>query len=143
MKQRYEENDALYVHGSPCEPTREYVYPRDATVASKMVKIFEAFHHICFVGHTHMPGVFTEDFRFFGPRELEQPYKIPQGKKVLINVGSVGQPRDNDPRACYLIWDGKAVIWRRLAYDYQKTANKIFAEEGLDRTLGRRLIMGR
>ncbi len=143
MKQLHTEHNALYVHGSPCEPTREYIYPREAGDPSKMGRIFEAFENVCFVGHTHMPGVFTEDLRFLRPEEMGYLYRLPKGKKVLINVGSVGQPRDSDPRACYLIWDGKAVVWRRLEYDCEKTAQKIFAVEGLDRSLGARLRTGR
>jgi len=143
MKHEYEENGVVYVHGSPCEPTREYIYPREALMASKMERIFAAFETVCFVGHTHMPGVFTPDLRFLRPEELGHLYRIPRDHKVLINVGSVGQPRDGDPRACYLIWDGKAVVWRRLSYDAEKTAQKIFAIEGLDRTLGVRLRTGK
>ena len=143
MKQQYEENGVTYVHGSPCEPTREYIYPREAIMASKMERIFGAFQTVCFVGHTHMPGVFTQDLQFLRPEDVGFLYRIPKGKKVLINVGSVGQPRDSDPRCCYLIWDGKAVVWRRLKYDVEKTAQKIFDIEDLDRTLGVRLRTGR
>ena len=143
MKHEYEENGVVYVHGSPCEPTREYIYPREAIMGSKMGRIFEAFQTVCFVGHTHMPGVFTPDLQFLRPEDLGHLYRIPRDHKVLINVGSVGQPRDGDPRACYLIWDGKAVVWRRLSYDTEKTAQKIFAIEGLDRTLGVRLRTGK
>ena len=143
MKYTHEEHEALYVHGSPCEPTREYIYPREALAASKMERIFAAFSRVSFVGHTHMPGVFTEDLQFLRPEDVGYLYRIPKNQKVLINVGSVGQPRDNDPRCCYLIWDGKAVVWRRLAYDTEKTVQKILAAEGLDRTLGIRLRTGR
>jgi diadenosine tetraphosphatase ApaH/serine/threonine PP2A family protein phosphatase len=143
MHQRHEQDDALFVHGSPCEPTREYIYPREATDPEKMGRVFAAFEHICFVGHTHIPGVFTEDLKFLTPTDVDGLFRIPKGRKVLINVGSVGQPRDYDPRACYLIWDGKAVVWRRLEYDCEKTAQKIFATNGLDRSLGSRLRTGR
>lgn len=143
MKQTYEENDALYVHGSPCEPTREYIYPRDAMDAEKMERIFSAFTHVCFVGHTHIPGIFTQDLQFIRPEDAELPYRIPKNRKVLINVGSVGQPRDYNPRACYVIWDGKAVVWRRLSYDYEKTAQKIIATDELDKSLANRLRFGR
>jgi diadenosine tetraphosphatase ApaH/serine/threonine PP2A family protein phosphatase len=63
----------------------------------------------------------------------------------MVNVGSVGQPRDEDNRACYVILDHdlKRLYFRRIAYDFESTIKKIYAEQALDRMLGDRLRTGR
>jgi diadenosine tetraphosphatase ApaH/serine/threonine PP2A family protein phosphatase len=65
--------------------------------------------------------------------------------KAMINVGSVGQPRDGNPRSCYVILDTdqRKVTYVRLEYDVQKTRQKIYAVEDLDNMLGDRLLSGR
>ena len=67
------------------------------------------------------------------------------GEKALANVGSVGQPRDDDSRSCYAILDTeeKTITYRRVEYDIEKTANKIYAEPDLSDALGDRLKHGR
>ena len=61
----------------------------------------------------------------------------------MINVGSVGQPRDGDPRSCYAIFDEEKVEFRRVTYDVEKTIQAIEAEPELDDFLGYRLREGR
>ena len=61
----------------------------------------------------------------------------------MINVGSVGQPRDNDPRACYVILDDDRMLFRRLEYPIDIVSEKIYATESLDNMLGDRLHAGR
>jgi hypothetical protein len=61
----------------------------------------------------------------------------------MINVGSVGQPRDSDPRTCYVILDGNRVVFRRLEYPINVVSEKIYAIENLDNMLGDRLFAGR
>jgi predicted phosphodiesterase len=94
----------LFVHGSPRNPLSEYIFPEDIYNHRKMERLFQLVEQYCFQGHTHVPGVFTEGFQFFSPEEIDFEYTLGEGK-VMINVGSVGQPRDGDPRACYLILD--------------------------------------
>ena len=67
-----------------------------------MEKIFALIQRYSFQGHTHVPGVFTEDCRFLSPDEIDYQYRLGD-QKAMVNVGSVGQPRDGDPRACYVI----------------------------------------
>jgi len=142
MPRVYSGNGIMLVHGSPSDPTREYIYTTDCRNPNKMERIFSQFEHLCFVGHTHMPGVWTEDMSFFSPQELNDYYRIgPQ--KTVINVGSVGQPRDGDPRACYALFDGAAVRFVKVAYDFEKTISKIHAVDELDQSLGDRLRDGR
>lgn len=64
--------------------------------------------------------------------------------KAMINVGSVGQPRDNDPRSCYVIVeDFETVRYRRIQYDVKTTCDKIYNIPDLDNFLGDRLLVGR
>lgn len=146
MKKRVRENKILYVHASPRQPTREYIMPNDSKDSFKMNSIFEEMLscQLCFVGHTHIPGIFLEDYSFFCAAELNHSLDLSNypGKKI-INVGSVGQPRDRDPRACYLLFDGQSIQWIRLKYDYQLTHNKIVKTGVLSPRYGDRLKEGR
>ena len=94
----------LFVHGSPRNPLSEYIFPEDIYNHRKMERLFQLVERYCFQGHTHVPGVFTEGFQFYAPEEIEHQYTLGDAK-VMVNVGSVGQPRDGDPRACYVILD--------------------------------------
>ena len=94
----------LFVHGSPRNPLSEYIFPEDIYNHRKMERLFQLVERYCFQGHTHVPGVFTEGYQFFAPEEIDHEYTLGEGK-MMVNVGSVGQPRDGDSRACYLILD--------------------------------------
>jgi diadenosine tetraphosphatase ApaH/serine/threonine PP2A family protein phosphatase len=138
----------LFVHGSARHPLNEYVFPEDVYNERKMERIFQLVSHYCFQGHTHVPGVFTEDYKFFSPTDMGHRYQFDQSKAV-VNVGSVGQPRDGDWRACYVILetddDGgpPKMEYRRVEYDVETTVKKIHAIPELDRFLGDRLRDGR
>ena len=107
-----------------------------------MERLFMLVEQACFEGHTHVPGVFTEGLEFFSPMEIEDGYVIGDGK-VIVNVGSVGQPRDGDPRACYVLLDDNRITYRRVEYPFQETAEKIFRIRQLDDHFGNRLTEGR
>ena len=96
------ENGFLFVHGSARNPLNEYVFPEDIYNQRKMEKIFSLIEQHCFQGHTHVPGVFTQSLNFFSPEEINGVYRLGD-EKTMINVGSVGQPRDGDPRSCYVV----------------------------------------
>jgi predicted phosphodiesterase len=138
---RREEN-VLFVHGSARNPLNEYVFPEDIYNQRKMERVFALVDRHCFQGHTHIPGIFTESLSFLSPEEIDQRYEL-TAEKALINVGSVGQPRDGDPRACYVLFDGKAVQYRRVPYEFEKTIAKIYPIPELDNFLGDRLREGR
>ena len=157
----------MMVHGSPRRPVNEYLFPEDVyTNPSKILSNFERLgdeHMACLVGHTHVPGVFLDDPFFDPPDELPDLniYSITSEEKAIINVGSVGQPRDRDPRLCYAVFyeegetpegyeppdvdDGYCVTveFVRLEYDIEKSARKIFDIPELDDFLGSRLYEGR
>jgi diadenosine tetraphosphatase ApaH/serine/threonine PP2A family protein phosphatase len=142
-----DETPVLFVHGSPRRPLREYIFPRDTRNRDKMADIFSRFPRLCFVGHSHVPGVYTEDLRYTHPSELEflKIYHFEDEQKAVVNVGSVGQPRDSDPRACYvtLTDEADAIVFRRVKYDVEATRNRIYETPGLDNSLGDRLVEGR
>ena len=136
----------LAVHGSPRRPINEYIFPDDAmNAADKMKQIFDQIDGVAIVGHTHVPGVFTDEPDFYPPDEIgdEDRYKFIEGEKAIINVGSVGQPRDLDPRASYAIMDGQSVTFHRVEYDIEQTAEKIRAVPELNNWLADRLFEGR
>jgi predicted phosphodiesterase len=136
------ENGTLFVHGSARNPLNEYVFPEDTYNPRKLEKIFSLIERHCFQGHTHIPGVFTEDCKFLRPDDIGSRYVLGTGK-AMINVGSVGQPRDGDSRSCYVVLDENTVNFRRVEYPLEKTVEKIYAVPELDNFLGDRLREGR
>lgn len=142
LPRTHREGDLLFVHGSARNPLNEYVFPEDVYNGRKMEKIFSMIQGHCFQGHTHVPGVFTADGRFHSPADVGNRFHL--GKtKSMINVGSVGQPRDADSRASYVVLDDHEVQFRRVEYAVEKTIEKIFAIPELDNFLGERLREGR
>lgn len=141
LPRSYTEGDFLFVHGSPREPTNEYVFPEDVYNQRKMAALFERVERYCMQGHTHIPGVFTHR-EFLTPEDLQYEYVLGP-EQVMVNVGSVGQPRDGDPRACYVILDPPRVTFRRVSYPFENTIRKIYSEPDLDNMLGDRLRSGR
>lgn len=139
------EGNLLFVHGSPRGPTNEYVMPEDSQNQKKMEKLFSLVPRLCFQGHTHVPGVFTTAGEFVRPAAMEEGvYDVSDpGKRLMINVGSVGQPRDLDPRSCYVVLDPQQVTFHRVEYDIEETVAQIEAEPELDNFLGYRLREGR
>lgn len=144
LPRRHDEGRFVFVHGSPRDPTNEYVFPEDIYERHKMDALFNRIEKFCFQGHTHMPGVFVEKGDFLPPEECDYQYELNE-RKAMINVGSVGQPRDGDPRACYVILDDDAdkIIYRRVDYPVTVTRQKIYEIPDLDNMLGDRLIAGR
>lgn len=142
LPRTHREGDIMFVHGSPRSPLNEYVFPEDIYNQRKIERIFGFIQKYCFQGHTHVPGVFTENFRFYSPGEISNRYTLGE-QKLMINVGSVGQPRDSDPRCSYVILDGNEVEFRRVDYNPADTRQKILAIADLDDFLGDRLLEGR
>ena len=138
------EEGTLFVHASPRRPINEYIFPDDVVSApSKMTAIFDRFTDRCFVGHTHVTGIFTDEPDFYPPGDLGGAYKWGTDDKVIVNPGSVGQPRDRDPRASYAIMDDEQIEFFRVEYDVHTVAEKIQAISDLSDFLGQRLLEGR
>lgn len=132
----------LGVHASPRDPVEEYVLTLPTALAVFSASEFS----VCLIGHTHVPGAFVlgDDGRVgFQALRPGAATSLAGTSRYLINVGSVGQPRDGDPRASYLLFDAAArtVTLRRVAYPVSITQEKI-AARGLPETLARRLARG-
>ena len=131
---------ATLVHATPLHPeTWDYlISPRDGEAA------FDAFAtRLCFVGHSHRPAAWiaTETGVRFLPGF--DGAMLGPGQRCLVNVGSVGQPRDRDPRAACVVWDvdRNSIALHRVPYDIETARAKI-VKAGLPRFLGDRLIYG-
>jgi predicted phosphodiesterase len=136
------EGPFTFVHGSVRNPLSEYVFPEDVHNVRKLERLFAMIDRYAFQGHTHVPGVFTEDGRFLCPDEIGGKYAFP-ATKIMVNVGSVGQPRDGDSRACYVLLTDGGIEFRRVPYPVEKTIEKIHGVPELDPFLGDRLREGR
>jgi predicted phosphodiesterase len=131
------DRNAFLVHGTPHEPERwHYLF--------SLWDAEESFLHfdrqICFVGHSHQPFIIE---RLPSGEMLWHKGGITMGKteRYIVNVGSVGQPRDGDPRACYAVVDGDEITLHRVAYPVQNTQAKMRAH-GLPLPLIERLARG-
>ena len=144
MQETHREGDLLLVHGSPRDPVRDYMIPKDAGDEDKMKDVFARMNdaRLCFVGHSHVPGVYPESGGYLQPEAVDGLYPVGQGRAV-VNVGSVGQPRDGDPRASFATFDGERVAFHRLPYDHEQTMAKIRAIPELPDYLADRLAKGR
>jgi diadenosine tetraphosphatase ApaH/serine/threonine PP2A family protein phosphatase len=144
LKKEHRDGSDRFIHGSPRDFTCDYILPGDAAFGrtSKLDEIFDAFDHRLFVGHSHLPMAMTEDCEVIIPSHVGNEYECDPAQKVVINVGSVGQPRDKDPRACYAVVDGSKVTWRRVEYDLMTTVRRIESIERLSGRLAERLITG-
>lgn len=147
-----------YAHGSPRDPLREYVIPRDSQDAEKLAELFEPMTQgVCFIGHSHVPAVYYEDGRIYLPKIASGethagPFALGarnttdpnDGRpRAIVNVGSVGQPRDGDPRLSYVLFDGENITFVRLPYDVDAAAERIRAVDDLPEYLAERLSRGR
>jgi diadenosine tetraphosphatase ApaH/serine/threonine PP2A family protein phosphatase len=136
--------ELMFVHGSPRRPINEYIFPDDVYNAPGKVQTgLDRIGHLCFVGHTHVPGVFVDSPDFYSPDELEYVYEVNPERKAIINVGSVGQPRDRDNRASYAVLEPGKVRFVRVPYGVETTMQKVLAIPELDNYLGQRLMEGR
>jgi predicted phosphodiesterase len=129
------------VHGSPREPLYEYLH--SASAARDSLTAFTTAY--CLVGHTHVPLILRQEHGHIQPRVVEpgSPVGLDE-RRTFLNPGSVGQPRDGDPAASYMLIDTAAgqVTWQRVAYDIETTQAAILSA-GLPPRLARRLGSGR
>ncbi len=118
-------DDVTLAHGSPRQPVWEYLM--DASTATINFNHFST--PFCFVGHTHLPVIFQ-----LNPEDPHSKITIPVPNtkitlqtRMIINPGSVGQPRDNDPRASYALYDPEENLWdyRRVEYDIPSVQSRM------------------
>ena len=115
LQQKIEINNVTLTHGSPRHPVWEYLM--DPQTAALNFDYFSTPY--CFVGHTHLPVVYTWEEKKLLVYKPTPNKKITLSPRTIINPGSVGQPRDHDPRAAYVIYNPEENTWdyRRLTYD--------------------------
>ncbi len=132
--------DARFVHGVPKKSVTIYIFQLSEEMLLKKFK--EMDEALCFIGHTHDLGLIAYNgtgIKRYGLKEgINQ---LDKAKKYIINIGSVGQPRDDDNRAKYVIWDSNAgtIELRCLTYDYKKTYQKIL-DAGFPEQYANRLL---
>jgi len=139
MDHRFDQS--YLVHSTPKEP-QEWNYILDLDDAEENFNFFNK--QICLIGHSHFPVIIKKYDERHCFLHDETRTKIEKGFKYIINIGSVGQPRDGSNQACYLIYDTKEkiVTLKRLPYDFKKTQAKM-KKRGLPQFLIDRLAVGR
>ena len=130
----------LAVHATPEETEWDYIFTWQETLPY-IAKLREARHRVCFFGHTHCPGIFSEDGVY--ALDEDSTFTLDPEKVYLINPGSVGQPRDEDARASFGVFDTETEVYEhvRVEYDVEKAADRIL-EAGLPAFLAERLHRG-
>jgi len=143
-KEAFASSGIGFVHGSPRSPF-EYLFPSDVTRDPRKLRAaFAGVDKVCFCAHTHVPGVITDaPLQWRSAQDLDGYFHFKKGTKVLVNVGSVGQPRDGDPRACWLEIEKNEMHWRRVGYDLAPVLQKLEAGEAFSSDLAIRLQKGR
>ena len=140
-----ETEQTFYCHGSPSSPTNEYVFPEDVWNKRKMNRIFGRIRKFGFCGHTHVPGIFypkDDGFVFEEQQTLgTDTLSLAKFPKALINVGSVGQPRDDCYKSRYVLFDedNMTVAFREVCYDIEGAQSAIYAADGLPNASADRL----
>jgi diadenosine tetraphosphatase ApaH/serine/threonine PP2A family protein phosphatase len=140
LPERMTDGSFTLVHGSPRDPIWEYVF--SVPVARANFAAFETVH--CLVGHTHVPLVFREDDGLVETLAPSDGSTLQlDGRRTILNPGSVGQPRDGDPRACGMVIDtaSNVVEWRRVDYPIADVQS-LMMRAGLPRRLVDRLTLG-
>ncbi len=127
------------VHGFPPDSPRTYLFMVSEPELKAAFEVLE--ENLCFLGHTHMPAVISFDGQSVYKKPLKQGITLLHpGRKHMINVGSVGQPRDGDSHAKYVVWDSEKqqIDLRYVSYDITSVADKIISM-GLPEEHARRL----
>ncbi|MFW6115524.1 MAG: metallophosphoesterase family protein [Chloroflexota bacterium] len=143
LSPRLQKGDFTLAHGSPREPVWEYIM--DGKTAYRNFEHFST--PVCLVGHTHVPVLFELDEEHGRAQAVLPPFPEPVNigpERMIINPGSVGQPRDGDPRASYAVLDTDQMIWelRRVSYPIEITQERM-RDRGLPQRLIARLEAGR
>lgn len=145
-KQLHANENKTYFHGTP-QSRMDFIFPEDIYIPGKLDRILEQTKSFSFCGNSHVPGLFRKkpDWDFQAPEDFSDRWINlgEESKPCLCNVGSVGQPRDGDRRACYALNDGERLRFMRVEYDAEKTRQKIRDNPDQDDLDGDRLNWGR
>jgi diadenosine tetraphosphatase ApaH/serine/threonine PP2A family protein phosphatase len=147
LKPYHKDGYLLFVHGTVGNVLLEYLVESDDSGHSTFDELVKSLEHdfvnfrMCFVGHNHLPFLATTE-GFLHPHQGLKEFQVPKQERLYVSVGSVGQPRDGDPRACFVTFDGSKVTYHRVAYPFATTAEKI-RSCGLPSSLAERLSTGK
>ena len=139
-----EDSILMFVHGSPKDPIMDYVFPEQFSrfwSEDRVDELLKDVRWACFCGHSHIPCIISSAYDSIVPLEDVEKHELDRDMRYIINSGAVGQPRDRNPKASYLILDRRKVTFRRVEYDHETTAAKI-RELGFDEKLATRLAEG-
>lgn len=139
-------NDWLFVHAAPRNPVIEYIRKMDVLLgmADKVGENFRQVDWLCFIGHTHQPGIILPEMKFLTPEDVGGLYRPEPHHKAIINVGSVGQPRDGDWRACFVTVEGDGTVrYHRVEYDLDMAVSRMRSVSKADTKLADRLRRAR
>ena len=140
---RRQQGSYVLVHASPRAELTEYVLPSDVQYdRDKLKDILGMIEAYCVVGHTHVPCCINEELELVVPEGNGFRVELTE-KRAIINIGSVGQPRDGDNRACYATLDDGVLTWHRVPYHFDRTAEKLNKLGEEYQVLGYRLSIGR
>lgn len=141
LPDRIELDHVTLAHGSPRHPVWEYLL--DTRTATLNFDYFET--RLCFVGHTHLPVIYIlHEGNYIAHLDIPEPnQKLTLPTRAIVNPGSVGQPRDRDPRAAFAIYDTEEQTWdyRRVPYDVSAVQERM-QEAGLPERHIQRLSAG-
>ena len=141
-----EVGDICYSHGSPIN-VEAFDYVFNPSQAYGLLPFWDDLKHVTFIGHSHL----TKSFALYPEgadtrvEEITPPLmKFEPGRKYIVTVGSVGQPRDNDARSCFTLFDTDAMTleYFRVDYDIPSAARRIFDAPDLAPDFGKRLFLG-
>ena len=134
-----------FCHATPGD-VRDFVFPEDIYNQRKLGRCGKEFDRTLFVGHTHIPGLFAlpsgGEWEYIEVSSGDE-YDVRKYAKLICNVGSVGQPRDGDSRASFVLFDGRVIQFHRVDYDIDTTRSKIKNDPDIDDFGGERLPEGR
>ncbi len=130
-------------HGSPINE-EEFNYVFSIEQAESLLEHFDELKHITFIGHSHLTKAFAISHKMGAVDITNSELILEDNQKYIITVGSVGQPRDYDNRACCTIFDTEnmTVRYERIPYDVMKTLRDVFESEKIAYNFGKRLILG-
>ncbi|GAK50979.1 Ser/Thr protein phosphatase family protein [Candidatus Moduliflexus flocculans] len=141
----YQEDHWLCVHGSPLDQQRFYAYVYEMTYKNNLTYLEEHQLLVCFYGHTHVQFIYRRNVDGMDEKLLPEKIEIAEESgRLLINPGSVGQPRDGDPRAAFALWSRQERRFRfyRIPYPVDATIQAV-KKAGLPEDLVYRLEVGR
>jgi hypothetical protein len=141
--------DVAFFHAMPCDFS-DWIFPEDVFTPKKLDRIIEQSASLAFCGHNHLAGVHFKTTQHSTPThwnyqsftEAGEDWFTPEGP-CICSVGSVGQPRDSDPRASFVVLRDRQFRFVRVEYDHQLTADKIRANPLIRNIHADRLSQGR